>query len=275
MKKLVVMMVICGAVLFAACGKKEAEAPAPAPVAEDADNVVAEETEAPEEDAEGETDEEVATEEGAEEEDADAAEENGDDDDWYGDSYPASFVEEQARKLEFDSFDEVIENLEPGQGYAYADVKGAKDKVLLISEDIFEGDDGTNANYSMSACTYYMNNKGKVVYGTICGTDSTGTPVAVSDDGEIFSAYHDEIETTCIGDNGTDNPGFMIMKSLMVSYSDDGATEEYSGFVRTNNDVTEEGDDCKFVEGDEAKAAFEKGFEEYEAATPIVFTVVE
>lgn len=269
MKKIIVMSIICGAVLFTACGKKETPAEAPAPAEQEAENVEAEEVYAPEEDPVEETDVEVATEEDIEEE------EFVEDDDWYGDSYPSSFVEEQARKLEFDSFDEVIENLQPGQAYAYVDVKGTDNKVLLISEDVYEGDDGKDDIYSMYAFVYYQRKNGSVVYGTLCGTDSTGTPIAISDDGLIFSAYHDDIEATCIGANGTDDPGFMIMKAFHVSYSDNGETEEYSGFKREKNTVVEGEDDSVFLEGDDAKDAFFAAFEEYGKATPIVFTVVE
>lgn len=47
---------------------------------------------------------------------------------------PNSFVEEQAGKTEFDSYDELISNMTAGQAYAYVTLTGYEGDVLLITD---------------------------------------------------------------------------------------------------------------------------------------------
>ena len=51
---------------------------------------------------------------------------------------PNSFVEEQAGKTEFDSYDELISNMTAGQAYAYGTLTGYEGDVLLITDQTYD-----------------------------------------------------------------------------------------------------------------------------------------
>ena len=57
---------------------------------------------------------------------------------------PNSFVEEQAGKTEFDSYDELISNMTAGQAYAYVTLTGYEGDVLLITDQTYD-DNGSTA----------------------------------------------------------------------------------------------------------------------------------
>ncbi|MGN1170076.1 MAG: hypothetical protein ACI4SZ_00330 [Lachnospiraceae bacterium] len=185
--------------------------------------------------------------------------------------YPSSFLEERCGRTSFDSYEEIISLLVPGEGYAYITVKGADDPILVIADEFFN--DGENGNNTLTAYPYILDQNGKYSFGSLFSAASTGAPIAVSPDGLIFCAAEDSMDIECLGTNGTDVPAVMSMEYVYVAYDDNGEASEYGGFIRTENTVVDnEGTE---LTGDTAKEAFEKAFAEYEECEKIDFTIVE
>ena len=86
---------------------------------------------------------------------------------------PNSFVEEQAGKTEFDSYDELISNMTAGQAYAYVTLTGYEGDVLLITDQTYDDNGSTPA---MMAYVYLKEN-GKVRFATVVGGRDTAYPV--------------------------------------------------------------------------------------------------
>lgn len=235
------------------CGK--AAEPAAAEESETTETVVAEENEA--------TESSVAVESEVSESDFAEGEEAAD--------YPSSFLEERCGRTSFDSYEEIISLLEPGEGYAYITVKGAGDPILVIADEIFN--DGKNGNNTLTAYPYILNREGKYAFGSLFFAESTAAPIAVSPDGLVYCAAENAIDIECLGTNGTDVPAVMAMEYVYVSYDDNGENAEYGGFIRTENTVVD--NDGTELTGDAAKEAFEKAFADYETCEKIDFTVVE
>ena len=262
MKKLVALL-LCVSLssVLCACTDK-AENVAPESTAE------AEQQEATEETAETEETEE--TEEEAVDEVGNESDEMLLGDEGAGD-YPSNFLEERCKKTSFESYDEIVSLLEPGEGYAYIDVMGCDEPLLVISNEFFN--DGENGNNTLTACPYIRKTDGTCTAGSIFTTVSTSTPIAVSDEGLVYCATHDSMSKECLGSNGTPDASVMVMEYVYVEFDDAGEPSEYAGFVRAKNDLIN--DDIRDYEGDEAKEAFENAFADYEKCTKIDFTLVE
>ena len=185
--------------------------------------------------------------------------------------YPSSFLEERCGRTSFDSYEEIIGLLEPGEGYAYINVKGADDPILVIADEFFN--DGKNGNNTLAAYPYILNQEGKYAFGSLFFAESTAAPIAVSTDGLVYCAAENAMDIECLGTNGTDVPAVMAMEYVYVSYDDNGENPEYGGFIRTENTVVD--NDGTELIGDAAKEAFEKAFADYETCEKIDFTVVE
>ncbi|MDY3854489.1 MAG: hypothetical protein SO170_05990 [Butyribacter sp.] len=185
--------------------------------------------------------------------------------------YPSSFLEERCGRTSFDSYEEIISLLEPGEGYAYITVKGADDPILVIADEFFN--DGKNGNNTLTAYPYILNQEGKYAFGSLFFAESTGAPVAVSSDGLVYCVAENAMDIECLGANGTDVPAVMAMEYVYVSYDDNGENPEYGGFIRTENTVVN--NDGTELSGDAAKEAFEKAFADYETCEKIDFTIME
>ena len=186
---------------------------------------------------------------------------------------PNNFMEERVGKDTFDSYDEIISCLQPGEAYAYVDVYGGDEPVLMITDYTYDNLDGNMA--AIEASPYIKLSDGKYAFGGLLFTQGTATPIAVSDDGMIYLADHHEVTVECLGENGTDVKGFMVMKYVYETFEDldDGTVATtYGGFVRDKNTVVDnDGVEVAEDNGDELA----KAFEEYAACKPVNFTVVE
>lgn len=181
--------------------------------------------------------------------------------------YPSNFLEERCNKTSFASYDEIIGLLEDGEGYAYVKIKGIDEDVLLITDEIV----GDDHHYAVSATPYLISESGNYLAGSIFFSDCADTPLAVSKDGQMYCLCSDNISVECAGGNGTDIPAIMCMQYLYKS-TDENGSDSYGGFVRTENTVID--NDGEQLEGDAAKAAYDKAFADYESCTKVDFTVV-
>lgn len=229
-----------------------------------AESEAAGESEEPEELSEEAVGEDLEEQAAAEDEEPTAMEEYPEEE--MGD-YPSNFLEERCNKTSFASYEEIIGLLEDKEGYAYVKIKGIDEEVLLITDEIV----GDDQHYAVSATPYLIGESGNYLAGSLFFSDCADTPLAVSKDGMMYCMGADNISVECAGENGSDIPGIMCMQYLYKSVDEDGS-DFYGGFVRTENTVID--NDGEQLEGDAAKAAYDKAFADYESCTKVVFTVV-
>lgn len=174
---------------------------------------------------------------------------------------PNSFVEEQAGKTEFDSYDELISNMTAGQAYAYVTLTGYEGDVLLITDQTYD-DNGSTA--AMMAYVYLKEN-GKVRFATVVGGSDTAYPVRYADH-VLYTAGNHEF---CSYFVSVETQGVMVKDSVMESFDENG-TATYIGFLREKN--TFDNDEEIDTDSDQI---FKEKTAEYGAAAVVDFTVVE
>lgn len=188
-----------------------------------------------------------------------------------GEFIPSNSFEERVGRDSFDSYDEIIGLLKAPESYAFVNIKGADEPVLVLAMETFGGEE-IGFNGALEAFPYIKLADGKFHAGSGFFTISTGTPIAVSDDGIVYCATHDSMTTLCLGDNGTDTKAIMCMKYVYTNFGKDGKPETFGGFIRTKNTVVNN-DGAQIAENDEA--AFKQAFAEYEDCTVIDFTIAK
>ncbi|MGN0280196.1 MAG: hypothetical protein ACI4C4_12670 [Lachnospiraceae bacterium] len=177
------------------------------------------------------------------------------------DYIPNSFVEEFAGKNTFESYDEVIGFLQPGQAYAYIEMYGYDGKVLLVTENTFV--DGDGKTVAMQAGAYALI-EDEVWYVTAASSDGTARPLAVKD-GILMEAEQHGVSGYFFVPEGD---AVMAKFSVYESFDAEGNVE-YGGFVRQTNSFDES--DETWISTEEE---YQNCYEEYLSATPIEFTVV-
>ncbi len=168
------------------------------------------------------------------------------------------FLQFQADKTDFKDFDEIISYLTQGQGYAYVDIIGAKEKALIITELVFEADHSTN-----EAAVYVMKDGKPKSAGYVIGNGSA-YPLRAAD-GIIYGGDNHHYESYFLNPEGD---GIMV-KDYVSDGINDGETPEYTGFLRETNDFD---NDTDFTGGEEE---FNKLLTEREKKPIIEFTMVE
>lgn len=183
------------------------------------------------------------------------------------DFYPSNDFEARIGKGTFQSFDEIIELLEEGEAYGYANVMGQDDEVLFIAQEAYDWGDGTFA--AVEATPYTLKSDGMISADSMIISGGTANPLSTSDDGIIYCATHTSIDKYCYGENGTDNKAIMMLASISADELDEnGSPKTVSGFVRTQNSLVN--DDMKDIAPEDV-SLYEQAFKEYESARPIPF----
>ena len=171
---------------------------------------------------------------------------------------PGSFVEEKVGKGEFESTDEVLSYLDPGQGYTYLELPGAPDKVLGISSEPVEEGQKT---FTKELCLYGMDN-GKVR--NLGNVYSDAHPLLMGD-GTIV-AYSDKIyEEDCLGENG-----YVMVKVYIYKSTEDDGSIKYGGFIRKDNTFDHDED-----VPEDAADLFDQYIKDAAKLKPIELTLVE
>lgn len=261
MKKLVI--ILTGALMvmsFAGCQT----AATPASVSDAKTEVKAEEPSAALGAEEVKAEETTTETEASAETDADIPEEEIAGDEGLTEDYPDNFMEDRTGQFVFDSYDEVISKLEGEEAYGYAKVTGSDEEVLFITDSTFGGYDAPAA---MQCYCYLANADGKYECVGLAFSDSTATPISISEEGYILEGHHDRITAYAFD---KDDRGFMAVESLYVEWSDNGETGTYGGFIRESNSIKAPQTE---IAADDS-ASFEKAFAAFDKATPIAFTVV-
>ena len=172
---------------------------------------------------------------------------------------PGSFMEEKVGKGDFESEDEILSYLDPGQGYTYLELAGADGKVLGISSELMEKDGKT---VGKELCLY-----GKVgdYYRNLGNAYANDDHPLLMGDGTIISYNDTTYEENCIAENG-----YVMVKVYIYKSTEDDGSIKYGGFIRKDNtfdhdeEVPEDGADV-----------FEQYIKNAQSFDPIEFTVVE
>lgn len=178
---------------------------------------------------------------------------------------PSSFVEEAASKTSFDSYDELIGFLKQGEAYAYVNMLGSNEQILLITDEIAEKDGKATASL---VYPYLRNGDGKIVFGSLIGGSGEGNSVAVTSDGLVYSCSEDSIEVYCIS---KENKSIMC-KDYLYKGTDENGKTSYTGFIRKENSLNDDGTEYIDTDSDEI---YNNLVSEYENAKPIEFTLVK
>lgn len=184
--------------------------------------------------------------------------------------YPSNEFEERVGKYAFESYDEILGLMEGAESYAYVDVLGADEPILLVTSYTYDNLDGNRA--AIDATPYLKYPDGKYKAGSVLVSGSTATPLAMSDDGCIFVATHSTIGKYCLGENGTDVPGIMTLVYAYEEISEELKPESYGGFIREKNTVIDN-DGTPIAEDDDQ--TIKDLFAEYEKAQVINFTPID
>ena len=177
-----------------------------------------------------------------------------------GELMPSSFVETVAGKTDFASYDEIISYLKKGQGYAYIKLKGYNGDILAITESVYTEN---NENHSIDVSLYGEKDGVVKNLGNAFSTEEK-YPIAVGGD-VVYACYSNNYESLFITPDGD---GLMV-KDYIYGEDDGSGKLTYSGFLRESNNF----DDTADFTGGEKE--FNEYWENYKAATPINFTVVE
>ena len=174
------------------------------------------------------------------------------------DFIPSSFVEINAGTDQFKDYNDIISHLKKGEGYAYIKVKGYDGDLLAITETVKAEN---NENHSIDVAIYGEKDGQIKCFGCAIGLEEK-YPVAVGD-GMVYVCSTDAYE--CLFMN-PDGDGLMVKDD--ISKADDSS---YVGFLRETNSY----DDAETKDFEGGEKEFKEYFKNYEAATPINFTVVE
>ncbi len=171
---------------------------------------------------------------------------------------PSDFVQEQSGKTSFDSYDDVIAALTPGQGYAYIELKGSDEKLLAVTDLVFEAD------HTAYEASIYGILDGKVSQLSVVTGAGSSYPLRV-EDGILYSGSNHSYETYFIS---AEYGGLMMKDS--ISDGVDTGTNEFSGFTREENTF-----DAPTTDYTGSQEEFDKLLAERENKKAIEFTVVE
>ncbi len=186
--------------------------------------------------------------------------------DGYESFIPNGFIEEKIQKNEFDSYEEVISYLEAGQAYTYVDVLGSDEPVLLVTEGTYDNQDGKNDAVSILAYVYVQNENG-VSCSSMIASEGTAYPIALKD-GLLYTAGGHMIEADCI----SQETHALMVKAYVYEDFDDNGTAHYTGFVRSSNQVYEDG---KEIDDSDEDHQYQALWDEYTSAEIVNFTVVQ
>ena len=177
---------------------------------------------------------------------------------------PSNFLEVSLMSDDFDSYDDVISKLSPENAYAFVNVMGADEQVLMITESTYDNLDGNMATIDASV---YMEKDGKArCVGNVISY-GTAYPISLSDDGKVYSGGNHEVDISCIC---PETNGIMSLVYAYETFDEEG-NATYGGFIRDKASLEDDG--VSIAEDD--ASVLPKLYEDYSTAKPINFTVIE
>lgn len=176
---------------------------------------------------------------------------------------PSNFLEAELMSDSFESYEDIISKLNPGNAYAYVQVMGCDEQLLAIAEGAYDNGDGNMAAIDAS---FYLFKDGKV--NNIGNVYSSGTayPISLTKDGKVYSGGNHEVDVSCVC---PETEGIMTLVYAYESFDESG-NATYGGFVRTEPDLGNDGEEI----AEDDSSVLEGLYEEYGKLSPINFTVV-
>ena len=164
------------------------------------------------------------------------------------------FVQEQSQKYDFKDYDDIIANLQSGQGYAYIRLRGLDEDILAVSDTV------SSEGAASDASLYGMEN-GAPVFMSSVGGYGEAYPLRL-DDGILYTGDEHSYETYFISKEYSS----LMMKDSIEEDTESGPGE-YFGFTRDENDFDNDKD---FTGGEEE---FKALITERDKKSVIIFTV--
>lgn len=177
---------------------------------------------------------------------------------------PSNFLESGLMSDEFSSYDDIISKLSKGNGYAYINVLGCDEELLVITEGTYDNLDGNMVTIDASV---YMEKDGRAKCVGNVISSGTAYPISLSDDGKIYSGGNHEVNISCICPQ-TD--GVMNLVYAYETFDEEG-NATYGGFIRDKASLEDDG--ASIAEDD--SSILPRLYEEYSLTKPINFTVVQ
>jgi len=178
--------------------------------------------------------------------------------------YPENFMEERVGKFSFDSYDEIISNLQDGEAYGYGRVAGIDQDILFITDGTF---DGYGAPACMTCYAYSKHDDGKYECDGVFSTISTSTPITISKEGYVLEATHTSVTMYAYD---KDTKALMVVEYVYVEWDENGDAGSYGGFIRDENSLNATETE---IAADDVET-FEQAFEAFDDGDMITFTVV-
>lgn len=186
---------------------------------------------------------------------------------------PNNDFEDRVGKTTFDSYDEIISLLEAGEGYAYINVMGYDGDVLAVTSYVYND---MNGKMATTECALYTTKAdGTVRADSIIASGGTANPVAIDEDGVIYTVTHSSLVKYCYGNNSNGDVVVMCLGQVYADeLNDNGAPVSVIGSYRTSNSVV---NDDNLVDIDSGDVEFyNQMFKDYVANTKTInFTVVK
>ena len=163
-----------------------------------------------------------------------------------------TFLDNRTGKSEYDSFDEVIEALEPGEAYAYVTIAGHDGDVLAVAESTYEWDENTNAAISVDfyAEVGYIDNKIMNI-GSV-NTGGTAYPIRCSEEGIVYACNNEVYGELKI----TDTDLLYYAKKISIVYDTNGDST-IEGFTTEDGSMANSSKDIGISTQDEFFAMYD------------------
>ena len=118
-------------------------------------------------------------------------------------------LEERLSDQEFSDYDEIIEKLQPGEGYAYLPMDGADKEVLAVTDFTYNGDTKSYANTAIAAVLFEQCGDKVINLGSVT-TGTTAYPLRFQN-GIFYVCNQNEYAELQLEENedGTDGIGYL------------------------------------------------------------------
>jgi hypothetical protein len=156
------------------------------------------------------------------------------------------------------AYEEIINSLDAGQAYAYADIAGSDNKALLIASGAYDNGDGTMA--AIDAEIYCKDKSGEVISYSYITSDGTAYPISEKD-GFLYYGGNHHVAKIYID---ISNEAVMTKEDAEEVFDTDGNATYY--YFSLDEEFDGEVDDDSHLT---------QLFDEYGEADVIEFTVVE
>lgn len=179
--------------------------------------------------------------------------------------------EERVEKDVFESYDEIIGYLEDGEAYAYVNLFGYDGDILLITDYVYDDLLGHMATTECSLYTKKAN--GTVRCDSVVSSGGAALPIAMDDDGYLYTATNYSVDKVCYGDAGNEDSVIMYISSVNgYDFDEEGNPTTVVGFFRDSNSIIDESNSYFVDEHD--TAFYHRLYAEYFDASVISFTKV-